>query len=194
MAITPVAAYGRLRINYSTYGHAHRIHFYVAQFLADAAVGTFTAGGTPATMVDLATDIANLMQGIINAAAGFTADAWAGEVHTAGTDNSFVEVVGGAVGAITTSPNASASAPGAVASSTYTFRTGGNKLAKIEVLGAVYVAANRLRLGDLSDGPLNFANGLLANVRVVGRDNTAFTALIANTYDTNDALQGRYRR
>jgi len=194
MPITPVSAYGRLKIRYSTYGKPHSFHVYVPEFQNDAATGTFVAGGSPATLDDLALEIADIMQGIINAGAAFDASQWEGQVFQVGSENSFITTVSGAVGAVTATPNASANPVGAPSSATYTYRTNDNHIAKLEVFGAVYVASNRLFLGDLSNGPLSFANYFLANIRVVGRDNTAFNTLVSNTYDSNDALQGKYRR
>jgi len=195
MARTPVGVgVGRLSIEYNTYGKPHHFRVYTVPFGADPGVGTFDASGTPASLDALALDLCNNLQGIINSAAAFSPGAWIGEKHIGTGLDSWVPVVTGNVGTITTGPNGGSNSPGAPSSSTYTFRDPDLKQGKMEVFGAVYVTSVRLFYFDLSDGPKTFADYVLGSSRIVSRAGMAFSALVSNTYDTNDALQGRYRR
>jgi hypothetical protein len=192
MAITPITAFGRLSVQYHTYGREHQLRVYVPEFNIDPGVGTFTAVATPLTLDALALDLMNQAKSVCASDSAFAAGTWVGERHTTG--NSFVQVVTGTVGTLTASYVAGANLAGPVSQMTGSFRdSAGNKM-RVVVMGALYQGPSRFLMADLSGGYLTFASYFLGSIRTISRAANLCNALIDLTFDTNDGETKRFRR
>lgn len=194
MARTPVGAFGRLSLQYFTYGKPHQARFYVSEFIADTGIGTFTASGSPADLDALATALTGVMGPLFNAEAALTFGSWQGEKYTPGTEASFVRIVDGSITPDTWTPNPNTNIPGPVSQTTWSFRDSGGHMCRFEQFGGIYGGYLPNTYGGLGTAFLAFANYLLGSSRIVGRSGLQMSAMIDVTFDTNDALQGRYRR
>lgn len=193
MARTPVAAFGRLSMNYTAYGKPHQFRVYVPQFLTDPTVGTFSASGVPVSLDALATDLAEKIGPLFQSNASLAFGDWIGEKHNGG--ESFIGIVNGTITHGTITPfTTTALQPDAVAEMNWNFRSGGGKLMRFTILGTIYFGPTVVRYGGIASPFIDFANYVLGSPRIVGRDNTGASAMVSLTTDTNDGLTRRYRR
>lgn len=194
MARTAVGAFGRLSMKYLTYGKPHVARFYVSEFLADVGEGTFTASGSPSSLDALATALTVVMGPLFNTEAGIVFETWRGEKYTPGTEASFVPIVDGSITGGTWTPNPNTNIPGPVSQTTWSFKDTAGHICRFEQFGGIYGGYLPNTYGGLGTAFKAFADYLLGSARIVGRSGLQMSSMIDVTFDTNDALQGQYRR
>lgn len=194
MAVTPLTVQHRLSISYQAYAKPHRFRIYTMPFERDSGVGTFTAPGTPVSLDALATQFAVALDKLYTSDAALQWGEWIGEFHVDGSGESWVPITSGNVATFTPDPQTGTNPSGAPTQATWSFRCGGEKILRFEAFGILYFGSSTFRYSGIGGDHLAFIDMVLGNSRVKGRNNTSPTAFVALNFDTNDALQGKYRR
>lgn len=194
MPVTAITAFGRLAIHYQQFKTSHVLRVYVAEFLTDPEVGTFSAPSTPASLDALATDLANVLKPLYPATSELAFGSWVGEQHVPGTDDSFVPIVNGEVTGVTAAFGSVPNDAGAVSQMTWTFRTATFKLMRLVALGNSYPGSVRYFYGGISAQYQALADYVTGSAVLRSRGNAAISGMVSLTFDTNDGLTRKYRR
>jgi hypothetical protein len=194
MAQTPARAYGRLEMDYVAYEKPHVFRCWVREFGVDAGVGTFVTADTPASLDALATALSGIIKGLYNTDSALAWGSWRGLKTVSLLTGAGVPVVEGTItpgtGTFDTQPNPAQ----AVAQTTFSFRDGDSKIAKLVFLGSVYYGPKPFFYSGLGGSFAALVNYMLTTTRVVSRGNDVMVGLIDVTFDTNDGLTRAYRR
>lgn len=193
MAPTIAAAYGRLEMDYTAYGHPHVFRVWVHAFNADPGVGTFTVATSPVSLDALATELTVVIKPLYESGSGLAWGAWRGLKTTQPTTGAGIPVVEGTITPGSASFSAAVNTPGAVSEGTWSFRDSDGAGVKHVMIGLIYAGSVRFVYSSLSTQYKNYADYVTGSAVINARSANVISSFINLTFDTNDGLQRKYR-